>query len=201
MRRIVVETDAANKFITDIESLAAKNNLEVEINMNDLEVYIGFAPLLKAEIADIDIPEPPAKPKSKGGRPKGGPRNNKISIQEFKAAVDSLGKGTLAQNLVKAIDITGLSKSFLSRLYYSQEDGEMIDDRCYGLLKKLMHPGDEDPDVKKNSIMIRRVARAKNTDDPYIIANTIMGSVNMQNQTTFMDVGEIIAFIKKHGTR
>ena len=80
MRKIVVETDVANKFLENVETLAAKNNLEVEINMNDLEVYIGFAPLLKAELADIDIPEPPAKPKkTKAGRPKGGSKkNNKI---------------------------------------------------------------------------------------------------------------------------
>lgn len=202
MRKIIVETKAANKFLEDIEALAAKHDLEADLNMNDLEVYIGFAPLLKAEIADIDLPESTeTKPKKRGGRPKGGPRMNEISLQEFKKSIESLGKGTLAQNITAAIEITGLSKSFLTRLYYSGLEIEKIDDRCYGLLNKLMRPNDEDPVVRKNSIMVRRVARAKNTDDPYMIADTIMGSVNMLKQTTFRDAGDVIKFIKQYGTR
>lgn len=56
MIRIVVETKTVNKFIEDIEALAAKNNLEIEWNMDDLELYIGFAPLLDAGITYIDVP-------------------------------------------------------------------------------------------------------------------------------------------------
>ena len=70
MRRIVVETETANKFIEDIEALAAKNDLNIELNMDELGVYVGFASLLKAEIADIDMPEVPAKSKGRGGRTK-----------------------------------------------------------------------------------------------------------------------------------
>ena len=36
MRRIVVETETANKFIEDIEALAAKNDLNIELNMDEL---------------------------------------------------------------------------------------------------------------------------------------------------------------------
>lgn len=205
MRGIVVETQKANNFIKDIETLAADNGLEIEINMDELEVYIGFASLLEANLVDLEVPEvsqePKPKSKRKGGRPKGGPKNNVISIQEFKEALHNLGKGTLAQNITAAIEITGLSKSFLMRLYYLNSEVFKVDDRHYEMLNRLMKPEDNDPVVKKNMIMIRRVARAKNTDDPYMIADTIMSSVNMQNQTTFKDAGEVINFIREHGTR
>lgn len=205
MRGIVVETQKANNFITAAEKLAADNGLEIEINMDELEVYIGFASLLEAKMVDLEVPEvsqePKPKSKRKGGRPKGGPKNNVISIQEFKEALHNLGKGTLAQNITAAIEITGLSKSFLMRLYYLNSEVFKVDDRHYEMLNRLMKPEDNDPVVKKNMIMIRRVARAKNTDDPYMIADTIMSSVNMQNQTTFKDAGEVINFIREHGTR
>lgn len=208
MRGIVVETQKANNFIKDIETLAADNGLEIEINMDELEVYIGFASLLEAKMVDIEVPEvsqePKPKSKRKGGRPKGGPKNNNvIPINEFKEALMALNKGTLTQNITAATEITGLSKSFLMKLYYSGDETVKIDDRCYGLLKKLLKPEEKfvDGAAKMNAIMIRRVARAKNTDDPYLIANTIMSSVNMQNQTTFRDVGDVIRFIQEHGTR
>ena len=41
MRGIVVETQKANNFIKDIETLAADNGLEIEINMDELGVYIA----------------------------------------------------------------------------------------------------------------------------------------------------------------
>ena len=69
------------------------------------------------------------------------------------------------------------------------------------MLKKLMKPEDNDPVVEKNMIMIRRVARAKKTDDPYMIADTIMNSFNMQKQTTFKDAAEVIDFIREHVDR
>lgn len=207
MRGIVIETQKANNFITAAEKLAADNGLEIEINMDELEVYIGFASLLEAKMVDLEVPEvsqePKPKSKRKGGRPKGGPKNNVISINEFKEALMALNKGTLAQNITAAIEITGLSKSFLMKLYYTTDETVKIDDRCCGLLKKLLKPEEKfvDGATKKNAIMIRRVARAKNTNDPYMIADTIMGSVNMQKQTTFRDVGDVIGFIKEHGTR
>lgn len=203
MRGIVVETQKANNFIKDIETLAADNGLEIEINMDELEVYIGFASLLEAKMVDLEVPEVSQEPKTKQkrGRPKGGPKQNTISIQEFKKALHDLDKGTLAQNITAAIDITGLSKSFLTRLYYTSDETVKIDDRCHEMLKKLMKPKDNDPVVEKNMIMIRRVARAKKTDDPYMIADTIMNSFNMQKQTTFKDAAEVIEFIKEHGTR
>ena len=202
MRGIVVETQKANNFIKDIETLAADNGLEIEINMDELEVYIGFASLLEAKMVDLEVPEvlQKAKPK-RGGRPKGGSKHNVVSIQEFKNALHDLDKGTLAQNITAAIDITGLSKSFLTRLYYTSDETVKIDDRCHEMLKKLMKPEDNDPVVEKNMIIIRRVARAKKTDDPYMIADTIMNSFNMQKQTTFKDAAEVIEFIKEHGTR
>ena len=201
MRGIVVETQKANNFIKDIETLAADNGLEIEINMDELEVYIGFASLLEAKVVDIEVPEVLQKSKQRGGRPKGGPKQNVISIQKFKNALHDLDKGTLAQNITAAIDITGLSKSFLTRLYYTSDETVKIDDRCHEMLKKLMKPEDNDPVVEKNMIMIRRVARAKKTDDPYMIADTIMNSFNMQKQTTFKDAAEVIDFIREHGTR
>lgn len=203
MRGIVVETQKANNFIKDIETLAADNGLEIEINMDELEVYIGFASLLEAKVVDIEVPEvlQKSKPKQRGGRPKGGPKQNVISIQKFKNALHDLDKGTLAQNITAAIDITGLSKSFLTRLYYTSDETVKIDDRCHEMLKKLIKPEDNDPVVEKNMIMIRRVARAKKTDDPYMISDTIMNSFNMQKQTTFKDAAEVIDFIREHGTR
>lgn len=200
MRGIVVETQKANNFIAAVEKLAADNGLEIEINMDELEVYIGFASLLEANLVDLEVPEvlQKPKPKQKGKRPK---KNNEISIKEFKDTLCGLNKGTLAQNITAAIEITGLSKSFLMRLYYLNSEVFKVDDRHYEMLNRLMKPEDNDPVVKKNMIMIRRVARAKNTDDPYMIADTIMSSVNMQNQTTFKDAGEVINFIREHGTR
>lgn len=203
MRRIVVETETANKFIEDIEALAAKNNLDIELNMNELEVYVGFAPLLKAEMVDIDMPEVPAKPKGRGGRTK--EPKVKLVVQDFKDALKKLDKGTLAQNITAAIDITGLSKSFLSRLYYCEGETTMVTESYLEKLKPLLEPNSLKPvkptRLNDNMIMIRRVARAKNTDDPYLIANTIIGSVNMQKQTTFKNVSDVIEFIKKNGTR
>lgn len=212
MRRIVVETEKANKFITDVEKLVADNDLEIEINMDELEVYIGFAPLLEAKMVELETldkePEPapvslevPSK-KSKG-RPKGGSKTNKVVIEDFKRALDGLNHGTHVQNLTAAIEITSLSKSFLNRLYYSPDETAMIDDRCNDLLKKLMNPDKKftDESTRKNAIMIRRVANAKKTDDPYFIADTIMSSTNMQKQTDFKDVGDVIKFIKQYGIR
>lgn len=203
MRRIVVETETANKFIEDIEALAAKNNLDIELNMNELEVYVGFAPLLKAEIADIDMPEVPARPKGRGGRTK--EPKVKLVVQDFKDALKKLDKGTLAQNITEAIDITGLSKSFLNRLYYCEGETTMVTKSYHEKLKPLLEPNSLKPvkltRLNDNMIMIRRVARTKNTDDPYLIANTIIGSINMQKQTTFKNVSDVIEFIKKNGTR
>lgn len=203
MRGIVVETQKANNFITAVEKLAADNGLEIEINMDELEVYIGFASLLEAKMVDLEVPKvlQKSKPKQRGGRPKGGPKHKVVSIQKFKNVLHDLDKGTLAQNITAAIDITGLSKSFLARLYYTSDETVKIDDRCHEMLKKLMKPEDNDPVVEKNMIMIRRVARAKKTDDPYMIADTIMNSFNMQKQTTFKDAAEVIDFIREHGTR
>ncbi|WP_435303537.1 hypothetical protein [Thomasclavelia cocleata] len=199
----MVETQKANNFITAVEKLAADNGLEIEINMDELEVFIGFASLLEAKMVDIEVPEvlQKSKPKQRGGRPKGGSKQNVISIQKFKNALHDLDKGTLAQNITAAIDITGLSKSFLTRLYYTSDETVKIDDRCHEMLKKLMKPEDNDPVVEKNMIMIRRVARAKKTDDPYMIADTIMNSFNMQKQTTFKDAAEVIDFIREHVDR
>ena len=101
MRRIVVETETANKFIEDIEALAAKNDLNIELNMDELGVYVGFASLLKAEIAGIDMPEVPAKSKGRGGRTK--EPKVKLVVQDFKDALKKLDKGTLAQNITEAI--------------------------------------------------------------------------------------------------
>ena len=49
------------------------------INLNR---YIGFASLLEAKMVDIEVPEVLQKPKSKqrGGRPKGGPKQNVLFI-------------------------------------------------------------------------------------------------------------------------
>lgn len=203
MRGIVVETQKANNFITAVEKLAADNGLEIEINMDELEVYIGFASLLEANLVDLEVPEvlQKSKPKQRGGRPKGGPKQNVISIRKFKNALHDLDKGTLAQNITAAIDITGLSKSFLTRLYYTSDETVKIDDRCHEMLKKLIKPEDNDPVVEKNMIMIRRVARAKKMDDPYMIADTIMNSFNIQKQTTFKDAAEVIDFIREHVDR
>ncbi len=87
MRGIVVETQKANNFIKDIETLAADNGLEIEINMDELGVYIGFASLLEANLVDLEVPEvlQKSKPKQRGGRPKGGPKQNVISIRKCTA--------------------------------------------------------------------------------------------------------------------
>lgn len=202
MRRIVVETEAANKFIKDVEALAAKNNLDIELNMDELEVYVGFAPLLKAEIADIDMSEVPAKPKGRGGRTK--EPKVKLVVQEFKDALKKLDKGTLAQNITEAIDITGLSKSFLSRLYYCEGETTMVTESYLEKLKPLLEPNTlktvKSTRLSDNEIMVRRVARAKNTADPYLIADTIISSPSMQKQTTFKSVNDVIEFIKENGT-
>ena len=203
MRRIIVETERANSFIEDIEALAAKNNLEVSLNMDDFEVCIRFASLLKAEIADIDMPEVPARPKGRGGRTK--EPKVKLVVQDFKDALKKLDKGTLAQNITAAIDITGLSKSFLSRLYYCEGETTMVTESYLEKLKPLLESNSLKPAkstrLSDNEIMVRRVARAKNTADPYLIADTIISSPSMQKQTTFKNVNDVIEFIKENGTR
>ena len=203
MRRIVVETETANKFIAEVEALAVKNDLEIALNMDELEVYIGFAPLLKAEMIDIDMPEVPASQKRHGGRtkePKG-----KLVIKDFKDALAKLNKGNTAQNITAAIEITGLSKSFLTRLYYCEDETAMVTESYLEKLKPLLEPGSPVPakpaKLSENEIMVRRVARTKNTDDPYLIANTIIGSPSMQKQTSFKTINEVIEHIKVHGVR
>lgn len=203
MRKIVVETEKANKFITDVEKLAAENELEIQINMDELEVYIGFAPLLEAKMVDLEVSLLPVKPKRKGGRTK--EPKVRLVVQDFKDALKKLDKGTLAQNITAAIDITGLSKSFLSRLYYCEGETTMVTESYLEKLKPLLEANSLKPvkstRLSDNEIMVRRVARAKNTDDPYLIADTIISSPSMQKQTTFKDVGDVIEFIKKNGTR
>ena len=203
MRRIVVETETANKLIAEVEALAAQNDLEIALNMDELEVYIGFAPLLKAEMVDIDMPEVPASQKRRGGRtkePKG-----KLVIQDFKDALAKLNKGNTAQNITAAIEITGLSKSFLTRLYYCEDEIAMVTESYLEKLKPLLEPGSPVPakpaKLSANEIMVRRVARTKNTDDPYLIANTIIDSPSMQKQTSFKTINEVIEHIKMYGVR
>lgn len=187
MRKIVVETEKANKFITDVEKLAAENELEIQINMDELEVYIGFAPLLEAKMVDLEVSLLPVKPKRKGGRTK--EPKVRLVVQDFKDALKKLDKGTLAQNITAAIDITGLSKSFLSRLYYCEGETTMVTESYLEKLKPLLEANSLKPvkstRLSDNEIMVRRVARAKNTDDPYLIADTIISSPSMQKQTTF----------------
>lgn len=154
-------------------------------------------------MVDLEVSLLPVKPKRKGGRTK--EPKVRLVVQDFKDALKKLDKGTLAQNITAAIDITGLSKSFLSRLYYCEGETTMVTESYLEKLKPLLEANSLKPvkstRLSDNEIMVRRVARAKNTDDPYLIADTIISSPSMQKQTTFKDVGDVIEFIKKNGTR
>lgn len=194
MIRLLVDTTRANKFIDDFCELIKKHNLQDKYNItnnnNKININIDFSNMFDVEIASLDIP----------GKPKKESKESKIiDVESFKSSIDSLKKGSLANNISLASDITGLTKSLLNKIYKSNnENYELSDEQYEQIIKLSNYLNDEDT---KNMIMIKRVARTKKTNDPKIIADTIMKSNPIREQTTFADANSIIQFIEKYGIK
>lgn len=152
----------------------------------------------------------PVKQKKKGKHGRTPEPKRPIDVKKFKEAVDKLGGDNFSQNIVNAMDISGLSKSSITRVYYCKDEykpaGGLLLDGCERLYKHVFGKKGSviaenksiDPESeKKNWIMIVRVRNSKKTTDPDVIADTIMNNNNIRRNTTFASREEIIDMINK----
>ena len=215
---IEAKTDRAENFIMDLVGLVENYGIEAEVGP-DMMVMINIEPLIditlttastkrkqKTEKIKKDKETKPAT-KKHGRTPE---PKRLIDIKKFKEAVDKLGGDNFSQNIVKAMDISGLSKSSITRVYYCKDEyksvGGLLLDGCKRLYKHVFGKegsiivGNESADPeseKKNWIMIVRVRNSKKTTDPDVIADTIMNNNNIRRNTTFASREEIIDMINK----
>lgn len=214
---IEAKTDRAENFIMDLAGLVENYGIEAEVGP-DMMVMINIEPLIditlntastkrkqKTEKIKKDkVIKPATKKHGRTPEPK-----RLIDIKKFKEAVDKLGGDNFSQNIVKAMDISGLSKSSITRVYYCKDEYKpasgLLLDGCERLYKHVF--GKEgsviagntiDPESeKKNWIMIVRVRNSKKTTDTDVIADTIMNNNNIRRNTTFASREEIIDMINK----
>lgn len=217
--KITVEakTDRAENFIMDLAGLVENYGVEAEVGP-DMMVMINIEPLIditlstaltkrkqKTEIKKDKGTKPAIKKHGRTPEPK-----FLVDVKKFKEAVDKLGGDNFSQNIVKAMDISGLSKSSITRVYYCKDEykpaGGLLLDGCERLYKHVFGKEESviaanktvDPESeKKNWIMIVRVRNNKKTTDPDIIADTIMNNDSIRRNTTFASREEIIDMINK----
>lgn len=218
--KITVEakTDRAENFIMDLAGLVENYGIEAEVGP-DMTVMINIEPLIDITLTTASTKRKQKTEKikeDKGTKPatkKNGRTpepKRQVDVKKFKEAVDKLGGDNFSQNIVKAIDISGLSKSSITRVYYCKDEykpaGGLLLDGCERLYKHVF--GKEgsviagnksiDPESeKKNWIMIVRVRNSKKTTDPDVIADTIMNNNNIRRNTTFASREEIIDMVNK----
>lgn len=217
--KITVEakTDRAESFIMDLAGLVENYGIEAEVGP-DMMVMINIEPLIDITLTTASTKrkqktekikedkgtKPAAKKNGRTPEPK-----RQVDVKKFKEAVDKLGGDNFSQNIVKAIDISGLSKSSITRVYYCKDEykpaGGLLLDGCERLYKHVFGKKGSviagntiDPEgEKKNWIMIVRVRNSKKTTDPDVIADTIMNNNNIRRNTTFASREEIIDMINK----
>lgn len=217
--KITVEakTDRAESFIMDLAGLVENYGIEAEVGP-DMMVMINIEPLIDITLTTASTKrkqktekikedkgtKPAAKKNGRTPEPK-----RQVDVKKFKEVVDKLGGDNFSQNIVKAIDISGLSKSSITRVYYCKDEykpaGGLLLDGCERLYKHVFGKKGSvivgntiDPESeKKNWIMIVRVRNSKKTTDPDVIADTIMNNNNIRRNTTFASREEIIDMINK----
>ena len=185
---------------------------EIIIN-SDFTATLNFRSLVELKLNTSEQDETkdkPVKQKKKGKHGRTPEPKRQVDVKKFKEAVDKLGGDNFSQNIEKAIDISGLSKSSITRVYYYKDEykpaGGLLLDGCERLYKHVFGKkgsviaGNKsiDPESeKKNWIMIVRVRNSKKTTDPDVIADTIMNNNNIRRNTTFASREEIIDMINK----
>lgn len=210
---VEAETTKAKNFIMDLIKLVDRYEpTEIIIN-SDFTATLNFRSLVELKLNTSEQDETkdkPVKQKKKGKHGRTPEPKRQVDVKKFKEAVDKLGGDNFSQNIVKAIDISGLSKSSITRVYYCKDEykpaGGLLLDGCERLYKhvfgkeesviagnKSINPESE----KKNWIMIVRVRNSKKTTDPDVIADTIMNNNNIRRNTTFASREEIIDMINK----
>lgn len=215
--KITVEakTGRAENFIMDLAGLVENYGVEAEIGP-DMTVMINIEPLIDITLTAASTKRKQKTEKIKKDKGTATKKNGRtpepkrqVDVKKFKEAVDKLGGDNFSQNIEKAIDISGLSKSSITRVYYCKDEykpaGGLLLDGCERLYKHVFGKKGSviagntiDPEgEKKNWIMIVRVRNSKKTTDPDVIADTIMNNNNIRRNTTFASREEIIDMINK----
>lgn len=186
--KITVEakTDRAESFIMDLAGLVENYGVEAEVGP-DMTVMINIEPLIDITLTAASTKrkqktekikkdkgtKPAAKKNGRTPEPK-----RQVDVKKFKEAVDKLGGDNFSQNIEKAIDISGLSKSSITRVYYCKDEykpaGGLLLDGCERLYKHVFSKKGSviagntiDPEgEKKNWIMIVRVRNSKKNHGP-----------------------------------
>ncbi|OUQ08279.1 hypothetical protein B5E92_04295 [Erysipelatoclostridium sp. An15] len=210
---VEAETTKAKNFIMDLIKLVDRYEpTEIIIN-SDFTATLNFRSLVELKLNTSEQDETkdkPVKQKKKGKHGRTPEPKRQVDVKKFKEAVDKLGGDNFSQNIEKAIDISGLSKSSITRVYYCKDEykpaGGLLLDGCERLYKHVFGKEESviagnksiDPESeKKNWIMIVRVRNSKKTTDPDVIADTIMNNNNIRRNTTFASREEIIDMINK----
>lgn len=212
---IEAKTDRAENFIMDLAGLVENYGIEAEIGP-DMTVMINIEPLIDITLTTASTKRKQKTEKIKKDKETATKKNGRtpepkrqVDVKKFKEAVDKLGGDNFSQNIEKAIDISGLSKSSITRVYYCKDEnkpaGGLLLDGCERLYKHVFGKKGSviagntiDPEgEKKNWIMIVRVRNSKKTTDPDVIADTIMNNNNIRRNTTFASREEIIDMINK----
>ena len=210
---VEAETTKVENFIMDLIKLVDRYEpTEIIINPG-FTATLNFRSLVELKLNTSEQDETkdkPVKQKKKGKHGRTPEPKRQVDVKKFKEAVDKLGEDNFSQNIEKAIDISGLSKSSITRVYYYKDEykpaGGLLLDGCERLYKHVFGKkgsviaGNKsiDPESKKkNWIMIVRVRNSKKTTDPDVIADTIMNNNNIRKNTTFASREEIIDMINK----
>lgn len=212
---IEAKTDRAENFIMDLAGLVENYGIEAEVGL-DMMVMINIEPLIDITLTTASTKRKQKTEKIKKDKGTATKKNGRtpepkrqVDVKKFKEAVDKLGGDNFSQNIEKAIDISGLSKSSITRVYYCKDEykpaGGLLLDGCerfykhvFGKKGSVIAGNTIDPEgEKKNWIMIVRVRNSKKTTDPDVIADTIMNNNNIRRNTTFASREEIIDMINK----
>ena len=210
---VEAETTKVENFIMDLIKLVDRYEpTEIIINPG-FTATLNFKSLVELKLNTSEQDETkdkPVKQKKKGKHGRTPEPKRQVDIKKFKEAVDKLGGDNFSQNIVNAMDISGLSKSSITRVYYCKDEykpaGGLLLDGCERLYKHVFGKNGSviaenksiDPESeKKNWIMIVRVRNSKKTTDPDVIADTIMNNNNIRRNTTFVSREEIIDMINK----
>ena len=210
---VEAETTKVENFIMDLIKLVDRYEpTEIIINPG-FTATLNFKSLVELKLNTSEQDETkdkPVKQKKKGKHGRTPEPKRQVDVKKFREAVDKLGGDNFSQNIVNAMDISGLSKSSITRVYYCKDEykpaGGLLLDGCERLYKHVFGKNGSviaenksiDPESeKKNWIMIVRVRNSKKTTDPDVIADTIMNNINIRRNTTFVSREEIIDMINK----
>lgn len=125
---IEAKTDRAENFIMDLAGLVENYGIEAEIGP-DMTVMINIEPLIDITLTTASTKRKQKTEKIKKDKGTATKKNGRtpepkrqVDVKKFKEAVDKLGGDNFSQNIEKAIDISGLSKSSITRVYYCKDE-------------------------------------------------------------------------------